>query len=92
MRSWYRSTRWRKLRDIVLKRDGHICEHCGGWGDEVDHIIPRHKNLDLFWELSNLQTICRGCHIEKTRREQAKHALPIKEQREWDTLLAGRLV
>jgi len=32
-------------------------------------------------EMRNLQTLCRPCHIDKTRRENVKH--PVIGQEEW---------
>lgn len=34
--------------------------------DEVDHIVRHNLNLDLFMDLSNLQSLCRECHDIKT--------------------------
>jgi 5-methylcytosine-specific restriction protein A len=38
--------------------------------DEVDHIIPHHGDMALFWDRDNWQSICRPCHEAKTAREQ----------------------
>ena len=33
--------RWRRLRTLVLARDGHRCALCGGYGNDIGHIRPR---------------------------------------------------
>ena len=68
--SWRRGERpsrrqWGKVRLQVLDRDGWACGKCGHKGMlEVDHI----RGLDeggLLYDLGNLQSLCRGCHIAK---------------------------
>ena len=69
--------RWRAVRRQVLNRDGWKCRACGRRGRmEVDHVRPVQDGGEVF-NLKNLQTLCRPCHIRKTRREnidrQAQH-------------------
>ena len=60
---------WRKLRKLVIKRDGGLCQPCKRNGrlfsfDDIDHINPKTKGgTDA---LSNLQCICKPCHKTKT--------------------------
>ena len=64
---------WRRLRLEILERDGYRCRKCGKAGRlEVDHIKPLRRGGDEY-SPGNLQAICRGCHIEKTRTEQTTH-------------------
>ncbi|MDE2901758.1 MAG: HNH endonuclease signature motif containing protein, partial [Chloroflexota bacterium] len=64
--------RWGVVRRLVLIRDGYKCRSCGRMGRlEVDHVRPLNKGGDA-WDLGNLQTLCRGCHIAKTRRENER--------------------
>lgn len=82
--------RWRKLRVVVLERDGYRCRECGKAGAlEVDHVVPLHQG-GAVWALGNLQALCRGCHIAKTRREneQRRHD-PRREA--WRALVQARL-
>ena len=61
--------RWRSLRLEVFHEAGWTCEKCGRAGAlECDHIRPRRKGGPA-WERRNLQALCRGCHIRKTRGE-----------------------
>jgi len=71
---YYTLAKWRKAREIALKRDNYRCVVCGttsrqhhaqyGCGLHVDHIRPRRDggsdNLD------NLQSLCCVCHNKKT--------------------------
>ena len=68
---------WRRLREIVLKRDGYLCQcaECRRTGTmklahEVDHITPlANGGTD---SLDNLQAINRDCHKRKSLGEAAR--------------------
>ncbi len=69
----YFEARWSQLRNVVLRRDNHLCQEClregrTQVGNQVDHILPADQRPDLFYHESNLQTLCRKCHAMKTRR------------------------
>jgi len=63
---------WRKLREVVIRRDHGLCQPCLRKGkvtafDEVDHIIPKARGgVDAE---HNAQCICKPCHKAKTGRE-----------------------
>ena len=62
------------LRIKVFQRDGYRCRSCGKPGRlECDHVVPMHSNpkQDVY-DPDGLQTLCRGCHIEKTRKENER--------------------
>jgi 5-methylcytosine-specific restriction protein A len=64
--------RWRRLRALILHRDGGLCQPCMRDGrvtkaDEVDHIIRKADGGRD--EQGNLQSICRACHAAKTLAE-----------------------
>lgn len=70
----YDSTRWRKIRDIVLNEEP-LCRLCLKSGKEtaasvVDHIIPHKNDLSLFYSRDNLQGICASCHSGIKRQEE----------------------
>ena len=68
---------WKKLRLVVLARDGYVCYVCGG-GDanQVDHIYPRSKGGAAFDPL-NCAAICRPCNMRKGDKVfLAKEATP----------------
>ena len=78
---------WNRIRVIVLKRDGNLCqcERCKTEGriaiaTEVDHVVSRTKAKSLGWteerteHPNNLQAINSVCHERKTIEEQGKRA------------------
>lgn len=65
----YRSRAKRITRaqlDAVKERD-QVCVKCGEPGVDVDHIVPVMKGGQT--EMSNLQFLCKLCHIEKSRND-----------------------
>jgi 5-methylcytosine-specific restriction protein A len=65
-RAWYKTTRWTKLRQVILLRDLYTCQMCGRistTGMVVDHKAPHRGNAALFWSEANLQVLCSSpCH------------------------------
>ena len=62
---------WAKVRLKVFDRDGWACVRCSKKGRlECDHVTPLEDdhNQDMY-SMGGLQTLCRGCHIEKSREE-----------------------
>jgi 5-methylcytosine-specific restriction endonuclease McrA len=60
------TSKWRKIRQRILQRDGYTCQACGGEGNSVDHILPRLAGgSDEDW---NLQTLCGSCNSSKGGR------------------------
>ncbi len=65
---FYSTTRWRKLRQWY--RTNHpVCEECAALGltvraDVVDHIISIEDGGNPM-AVSNLQSLCHGCHNRK---------------------------
>lgn len=68
-RKLYSTKRWRTLRDQALLRDAFRCQHkgCGVIlkrgvkqpnSAVVHHITPHKGNLDLFFDINNLQSCC----------------------------------
>ena len=61
-REVYRLPRWRATRRAVLERDAWTCQACGGPGTEVHHIAKLQDGGAPF-DLGNLRTLCRSCHL-----------------------------
>lgn len=69
-------------RKVVWERDKGLCSSCGivcekynnGW--HLDHIQPliEAKGNKSFWQLSNMQTLCKLCHKYKTAAEATARA------------------
>jgi 5-methylcytosine-specific restriction endonuclease McrA len=64
------SYEWRRVRMVVLKRDGARCACCGatpadGLRMNVDHIKPRRKYPELALDPANLQVLCEVCNHGK---------------------------
>ena len=64
---------WRKLRKVILRRDGYQCAQCRREGilnpaDEVDHIVAKARGGDD--EPANLQSLCKPHHAAKTKAER----------------------
>ena len=65
------SRRWEPVRRAAFERDGWRCVDCGRPGRlEAHHIQPLHRNGPAY-DLANIRTLCRGCHIERHRRKLA---------------------
>ena len=61
--------RWQQLRRAAFTRDGFRCTRCGKAGRlEADHTVPIAKGGPV-WDLGNISTLCRYCHIAKTAEE-----------------------
>ena len=79
----YHSTEARKH---IWKRDKGKCNSCGkqctrrGW--DLDHVKPlmeqkglKEHQLDWsYYELNNMQTLCRPCHKKKTKQDMKNNA------------------
>ena len=62
---WSRIKDWATVREEVLARDGGKCVNCGASAVEVDHIVEIQDGGAEF-DLSNLRSLCHGCHVRKT--------------------------
>ena len=83
---------WRyvKMRKRFLA-EHPLCAECERQGvvtpaQELDHIIPVEKAPELFWDVENLQGLCKRDHLEKTRAENRRPVSPA--QRAWDERIA----
>jgi hypothetical protein len=69
------SYEWRRIRMVVLKRDGARCACCGATAADgvkmnVDHIKPRRLFPQLALDESNLQVLCEVCNHGKGNWDQ----------------------
>lgn len=68
-----KGARWDRRALSIRQRDDYVCQICGEWGDEVDHIVPI-KDGGAMWDGENLQVLCSACHVKKTRFSWGKFA------------------
>ena len=78
--------RWEGVRRQVFARDDWRCVECGRAGRlECDHVVPLDRG-GAPWDLENLATRCRRCHILKTAGENRRELTP--EERRWREFVA----
>lgn len=77
--------RWALLRLRIFQRDGWRCRMCGRAGRlECDHVVPLRDGGEVY-SMDNLQTLCRGCHVDKTASE---NTCPNLARDAWRALVA----
>ena len=82
--SFYSSKAWRTLRLEVLA-ENPLCVECLKQekivgATEVDHVIPISEEPLKALDYDNLQPLCHGCHVEKTREENRQRKQPDRQQ------------
>ena len=85
------SSKWEVVRRRTFNRDGFRCQACGRPGRlECDHVQPLERGGAL-WDLGNLQSLCRSCHLRKTEDENTTGG-PIDGQDQWRHWVRSMLV
>lgn len=58
------STWNKKIKPEVLERQGFRCADCGAEDKplEIHHVIPKHENPDLAFDIDNVVALCKDCH------------------------------
>ncbi|WP_103728917.1 HNH endonuclease [Novosphingobium sp. HII-3] len=76
-RKWYNTARWKALRLAIFARDMFTCQWpgCGRLEGNTsqlvaDHRTPHRGDEALFWDESNLWTLCKPCHDRLKQREE----------------------
>jgi len=69
----YNSPQWQSMRNTQLAKDPW-CADCLKHGEhvpatDVDHVVPHHGDPVLFFDETNLQSLCQSDHSIKTRKE-----------------------
>lgn len=64
---FYKTTRWKKLRESILRRDGYMCQLTKRYGklveaNTVHHIFPREYFPEYQWEPWNLISLSAVAH------------------------------
>ena len=63
----YKSTKWKRKRLSILRRDGYLCMECIKFGRRREAVTVHHiRHVDEHPELayvdSNLVSLCQACH------------------------------
>ena len=68
LRRWYRTPRWKALRAQLLVQHAYTCASCHRvhLDLEIDHVVRHDGDPARFWDVANLQPLCRTCHQSKT--------------------------
>lgn len=78
-RAWYKTARWRALRQQVLLRDAYTCQRTGivlggKYPDPdsptVNHKRPHRGCETLFWDIDNLETVSKAVHDSQIQKEE----------------------
>ena len=64
-----KGTRWERTRRAAFERDGWRCRACGRPGRLEAHHVRSLERGGAPFDLANLETLCRGCHIDRHRRK-----------------------
>lgn len=80
----YNSRRWADLRGSVL-REQPLCIRCRQKGIRraatvVDHIVSHRNDKELFFQRTNLQSLCKSCHDNKTLKEDAPESIKLQRK------------
>lgn len=71
---FYKTKRWERLRESVLRRDGYMCRESARFGkrksaNTVHHIFPRDIFPEYEWEPWNLISLAGDVHDEMHDRQ-----------------------
>jgi len=74
---FYKSKRWEKKREKILRRDGYECQESKRYGkrieaDTVHHIFPRETHPQYEWEDWNLISLSAAVHDKMHDRTTGK--------------------
>lgn len=72
----YKTNHWQQLRQQVLMKQP-LCVKCLKVkritpATVVDHIKPHKGDETLFYDINNLQPLCKSCHDRKTAKEDGR--------------------
>ncbi len=89
-RAWYKTARWRRLREEVLIRDAYTCQRTGQVlggkhpapdSPVVNHKRPHRGDERLFWDPNNLETVSKAVHDSEIQREEQES---LHQRGVWD--------
>jgi len=91
------NAKWARMSK-AYRRLHPLCVYCLQVGrttaaEVVDHIEPHNGNVELFWDQSNWQSLCKECHDSVKAKEEARgyavgcgaDGLPVDKNHFWNT-------
>ena len=65
--TFYQSSKWKYLRNVILRRDGYMCQISRRYGkripaDTVHHVFPREEFPEYQWQAWNLVSLASDVH------------------------------
>lgn len=90
----YKTSRWRKLRPVIIARDYGLCQECKRRdlvrrGVVVHHIVEAREDISKFWDEDNLELVCLDCH-NKDHPERSGGDKKVKTKRKVVKFYANR--
>jgi 5-methylcytosine-specific restriction protein A len=83
----YHSPRWNRARFHAKRCDGFACAQCGSRHRlEVHHVESIRTAPERAFDLDNLKTLCRECHLRETEKELGR--APDAAQSAWKAAVA----
>lgn len=81
IRARRKATGEREAFKAVWESRPHICERCGAKISEAKpvnfaHVLPKSQRRDLRLDPSNIQLVCRACHMEEHSAGKVNDYLP----------------
>lgn len=90
--TFYKSYKWRKFRERIIKRDQEICIRCMITHNyieknnlEVHHIKPRSQYPELAFDETNVITLCKSCNTHLGTKGELDFKWNIAE--DWEPVL-----
>lgn len=77
-----KTDRWRRIREIVFKRDNYTCCYCGKFCGKkkirtIDHKLPKSRGGTD--SLNNLVTACKRCNVRKGDRTPLEAGMSVTD-------------
>jgi len=71
----FKKKKMQKIRLFIIPLYGYVCMRCGIVPTSikdlhVDHIKPKSKYPELWFDLFNLQLLCKRCNFEKSNKNE----------------------
>lgn len=83
-KSFYDSRAWQRCREVVLKRDNHLCQECLRHGRLTRATMVHHKqhyrtHKSLAYDADNLESLCASCHNREHPERNRKSKKRVKD-------------